>query len=86
MRTPKTGKESAFSHKKTREIFWQAVSGNLHFRPHIVAKSKTRTFSITRKFARIPLSGWQGIMAKPATNYDKAQWGRVRGVREALST
>jgi hypothetical protein len=72
VRTRKTGKESAFFHKKTREIFWQAVSGNRHFRPHIAAKNKTRTFSTTRKFARIPLSGWQGIMAKPANNYDKA--------------
>jgi hypothetical protein len=73
VRTGKTGKERAFFHKKTREIFWQAVSGNLHFRPNIVAKSKTRTFRTTREFAGIPLAGWQGIMAKPAINYDKAQ-------------
>jgi hypothetical protein len=38
-----------------------------------VAKSKTRTFRTTREFAGIPLAGWQGIMAKPAINYDKAQ-------------
>src|SRR5262245_8565163 len=73
VRTGKTGKERAFFHKKTREIFWQAVSGNLYFRPDIVAKSQTKPFSTIRKFARIPLADWQGIMAKPANNYDKAQ-------------
>src|SRR5262249_55686849 len=55
------------------EIFLQAVSDNPHFRPFFVAKSKTKTISPIRKFARIPLVGWQGITAKPANNYDKAQ-------------
>jgi hypothetical protein len=35
MRTVRPGKERAFSHKKTREILWQAVSGHLHLWPHI---------------------------------------------------
>ena len=75
VRTGKTGKEGAFFHKKTREIFWQSVSGKLHFRPNIMAKSKTKLFSTIRKSAGIPLAGWQGIMAKPADNCDKAQSG-----------
>src|SRR5712691_2220067 len=69
MRTGRTGKERAFFHKKTCEIFWQAISDNPHFRPYFVAKSKTKLFSTTRKFARIPLVDWQGIMAKPANNW-----------------
>src|SRR5215471_1152897 len=76
MRTGKTGKERAFFHIKTREIFWQSVSGKLHFRPNIMAKSKTKLFSTIRKSAGIPLAGWQGIMAKPADNCDKAHSGR----------
>ncbi len=63
-----------FFHKKPCEIFWQAVSDNPHFRRFFVAKSETKLFSTTRKFARIPLVGWQGIMAKPANNCDKAQY------------
>jgi len=39
--------------KKVREIFWQGVSGNLHFRQSIAAKSKTKLFSTTRKLAGI---------------------------------
>jgi hypothetical protein len=72
MRTGKTGKAPAFSHKKTCEIFWQAVSDNPHLRPLFVAKSQTKIISPIRKFARIPLVGGQGITAKPANNYDKA--------------
>src|SRR5882724_2406646 len=64
--------ETRHQFKKTHEIFWQAVSGNRHFRPNRVSKSQTNTFSTIRKFARIPLAGWQGIIAKPAHNYDKA--------------
>ena len=60
-------------HEKTCEIFWQAGSDNLHFRPYFVAKNETKLFSTTRKFARIPLVDWQGIMAKPAKNCDKSQ-------------
>ena len=73
MRTGKTGKASTCSHKKTCEIFWQAVSDNLHIRPFYVAKSQTKADSPIRKFARISRVWWQGITAKPAKNYDKAQ-------------
>jgi hypothetical protein len=64
-----------YFHKKTCEIFWQAVSDNLHFRPYSVAKSQTKMVSPIRKFARIPPVGWQGMTAKTADNYDKAQSG-----------
>src|SRR5262252_4902893 len=78
MRTGKTGKVSTYSHKKTCEIFWQAVSDNLHIRPFYVAKSQTKIVSPIRNFARISRVWWQGITAKPAKNYDKAQPGRDR--------
>src|SRR5262249_49114625 len=73
MRTGKTSKVSTCSHKKTCEIFWQAVSDNLHIRPFYVAKSQTKLVSPIRNFARISRVWWQGITAKPAKNYDKAQ-------------
>jgi hypothetical protein len=73
MRIGKTDKARPCSHKKTCEIFWQAVSDNLHIRPFYVAKSQTKTDSPIRNFARISRVWWQGITAKPAKNYDKAQ-------------
>jgi hypothetical protein len=72
-RTVSTGKNSPFSRKNAREIFWQAVSGNLHFRQGIAAKYKTKSSRTTRKLACITLVDWQGIMAKLADNYGKAQ-------------
>src|SRR6266446_8678376 len=75
-RTVSTGKNSPFSRKNAREIFWQAVSGNLHFRQGIAAKYKTKSSRTTRKLACITLVDWQGIMAKLADNYGKAQDGR----------
>src|SRR5687767_771694 len=83
MRTGKTGKAPTCFHKKTCEIFWQAVSDNLHFWPYFVAKSKTKMVSPIRKFVRIPLVGWQGITAKTADNYDKAHTIRERSAPQA---
>jgi hypothetical protein len=77
MRTGKTGKAPTGSRKKTCEIFWQAVSDNPHFRPFFVAKSQTKLISPIRNFARISRVWWQGITAKPAKNYDKAQNGLI---------
>src|SRR5262249_10346806 len=58
-------------HKKTCEIFWQAVNDTIHVRPYFVAKSQTKMVR-SMKFARIPPVSWQGMTAKTADKYDKA--------------
>ena len=45
-----------------------------------MAKSKARIFRTVRKFARLTLAEWQGIMAKLAKNYDKAHSAMARAI------